>query len=257
MTKRVDLNADMAEGYGPWTMGDDAGLLQVISSANIACGMHAGDWDVMAEVMRGATERGVGVGAHPGFADLRGFGRQRLKMPDDSLRALVAYQVGAAVGMARHVGAELRHLKLHGALGNMTSEDEEMARRCYDAALSAAPDLILMVMAGTAQERAAKVLGARAACEIFADRAYEEDGTLVARGTPGAVIHDPTEAAERILAMMEAGAIVTRSGAHLPARIDTVCLHGDAPGAVDRARTLRARLEAEGVEIQPFEGATV
>lgn len=250
MTRHVDLNADMGEGFGPWTMGDDAALLGIVTSANIACGMHAGDWDTMAATMRGAHERGVGIGAHPGFADLQGFGRRRQTMPADSLRNLIVYQVGAAAGMARSIGAGLRHVKMHGALGNMTSEDESLARLCFEAALSVVPDAIMMAMAGTAQQAAAETLGCAMACEIFADRAYTDEGRLVDRSKPGAVIHDPAHAADRILKMLAADALITENGKRIPVRIDTICLHGDTPVAVTMARYLRARLEAEQIGIE-------
>lgn len=255
MQATVDLNADMGESFGPWKMGDDAALLDVISSANIACGFHAGDPDVMAETMAHAVERGVGIGAHPGLADLRGFGRNRMDVPHATLANKVRYQVGAAQGMARAAGGAVRHLKLHGALANMASEDEALARVCYAAALSVDPEIILMVLAGTAQEKAARSLDARMACEIFADRAYNADCTLVDRRQPGAVIHDATRATARILDMLRAGAILAEDGTHIPTRIDTICLHGDTPEAVGIARSLRAGLEAAGVRVAQFEGA--
>ncbi|MEQ8255896.1 MAG: 5-oxoprolinase subunit PxpA, partial [Roseovarius confluentis] len=195
MTTTVDLNADMGESFGHWVMGNDAAVLDIVTSANVACGQHAGDWDVMAKTMRAAAERGVGIGAHPGFPDLQGFGRRRMSLPAESLGNLVRYQLGAALGIARAEGAEVRHLKLHGALANMASEDKAVAMTCYEAALSVAPELIIMVLAGTAQQEAVAELGCRAACEIFADRAYNDDATLVDRSQPGAVIHDPEAAA--------------------------------------------------------------
>ena len=254
MQTQVDLNADMGESFGAWRMGDDAALLDVVTSANIACGFHAGDPDVMAQVMAQAVARGVGIGAHPGFADLQGFGRRRIDMAHATLGHMVAYQLGAAQAMARAAGGTVRHLKLHGALANMASEDVDMARACYAAALAVDPDLIIMVLAGTAQEVAARDLGARVACEIFADRAYEDDGRLVDRRKPGAVIHDGAQAARRILAMLQAGAIIAESGRLVPTRIDTICLHGDGPGAVALARDLRAALIAAGVQLAPFQG---
>lgn len=255
MTMTVDLNADMGESYGDWVMGNDMALLDIVTSANVACGMHAGDPDVMVATMRAAAARGVGVGAHPGFADLQGFGRRRVMMPGESLAHLVQYQVGAALAMARAAGTEVRHLKLHGAMANMASEDIDMALSCYRAALAVAPDLIVMVLAGTAQEQAVRQLGCRAACEIFADRAYNDDCTLVDRRLPGAVIHDPAEAAARVVAMVQAGAILTASGGSIPARIDTVCLHGDTPTAVQIAAATRKALEAAGVVLAPLTGA--
>ena len=246
---KVDLNSDMGEGFGLWPMGDDAALLKVVTSANVACGFHAGDPDVMARTMRLAVENGVGIGAHPGFPDIQGFGRRRMELPQATLANMVRYQVGAAAAMAASVGGRLRHLKLHGALANMAAEDETMARVCYEAALGVQPDLVVMVLAATEQERAAKALGCAVAHEIFADRAYEDDATLVDRRKPGAVIHDPARAAARMVAMVEAGAIIAESGRHIPTRIDTICLHGDTSEAVEIARAVRGALEGAGVEV--------
>ncbi len=249
---RVDLNADMGESFGPWKMGDDDALLDVVSSANIACGFHAGDPDVMAATMARAVANDVGIGAHPGFPDLQGFGRRKMHMDHDAVAHMVQYQLGAAQAMARAAGGRVRHLKLHGALSNMAMVDGEMARRAYDAALRVDPDLIIMVLAATPMQEAAEALGCAMAREIFADRGYNDDGTLIQRGTPGAMITDAEEAAERISTMVRDGAIIAASGARLEARIDTICLHGDEPSAVDAARTLRRRLEGDGVTIARF-----
>tara|TARA_R110002049_G_scaffold117332_2_gene270588 strand:- start:179973 stop:180740 length:768 start_codon:yes stop_codon:yes gene_type:complete len=250
----VDLNADMGESFGAWKMGDDAALLRIVTSANIACGGHAGDADVMAATMRLAGQNDVGIGAHPGFMDLAGFGRNRLSIPRDTLRNQVRYQVAASVGMARSVGAQVRHLKLHGALANMASEDETLARDLYTAALSVAPELIVMVLAATAQEQAVKSLGCKWAGEIFADRAYNDDATLVDRSLPDAVIHDAEHAARRMVDMVKAGAIITESGKHIPTRIDTICLHGDTAEAVQIATAVRKGLQDGGVSLQRFSG---
>lgn len=252
MVTKVDLNSDMGEGFGPWTMGDDAALLDVITSANIACGFHAGDPDVMAKTMRLAAKNGVGIGAHPGFADLKGFGRRRLNIGAEELGNLIAYQLGAAQGMAASVGAKVRHFKLHGALSNMCSEDASLARTCYEAALRVDPDIILMVLCETAQQKVVTDLGANWAGEIFADRAYEDDATLVDRSKAGAVLHDADVAAERILTMLREDAIVAESGKRIPAKIDTICLHGDTPEAVTMARALREKLSAAGVTLAQF-----
>ena len=257
MTLSVDLNADMGESFGPWVMGDDMALLDTLTSANIACGFHAGDPDVMARTMAAARDKGVGIGAHPGFADLQGFGRQRMSVPGASLGNMIRYQVGAAQGMARTVGAQMRHLKLHGAMANMASEDKEMALTCYRAALSVDPEIIIMVLAGTAQQAAAEELGCRTACEIFADRAYNDDATLVDRSLPGAVIHDADQAAARMVRMVKAGAILTESGKSIPTRIDTICLHGDTPEAVAIARQTRAALEGADIRVAMFDGAVL
>lgn len=252
MTLRVDLNADMGESFGAWTLGDDAALLDVVTSANIACGFHAGDPNVMAATMARAVEKGVGIGAHPGFRDLAGFGRYRMQVPAATLANDLRYQLGAALGMARAAGGTVRHLKLHGALANMCSEDAALARACYEAALSVAPEITIMVIAGTAQQRAAEDLGCNWVGEIFADRAYNDDATLVDRRQPGAVIHDPDAAAERVLEMVQEGAIIAASGRRIPARIDTICLHGDTPEAVGIARAVRAHLETAGVAVERF-----
>jgi UPF0271 protein len=247
----------MGESFGPWIMGDDHALLQTVTSANIACGFHAGDWDVMAGTMRAAVEHSVGIGAHPGFADLQGFGRRRMTVSHESLGNLIRYQLGAAQAMARAAGGEVRHLKLHGALANMAAEDTEIARACYRAALSVAPEIIVMVLAGTAQQAAVEELGCMVACEIFADRAYNDDATLVDRSLPGAVIHDPEIASRRIVEMVRAGAIIAESGKHIPTRIDTICLHGDTPQAINIAARTRSALKAAGISLSQFKGAAL
>ena len=251
---KVDLNADMGESFGDWPVGDDAALLDVVTSANVACGAHAGDWDVMAATMTRARDRGVGIGAHPGFPDLQGFGRRRMAMAAESVANLVIWQFGAARGIAASLGTEVRHFKLHGALANMASEDEALARAAYEGALRVDPDVILLVLAGTAQEAAARELGAAWAGEIFADRGYNDDATLVARGQPGAMVHDPAEAAARMVEFVRKGAIVANSGRVVPAACDSICLHGDGPEAVGIARAVRAALEAEGVTLAPMAG---
>ncbi|MBB3994014.1 UPF0271 protein [Sulfitobacter undariae] len=251
---RVDLNADMGESFGPWKMGDDAALLRTVTSANIACGGHAGDADVMAATMTLAHDNNVGIGTHPGFMDLAGFGRNRMSVPRGTLQNQIRYQVAASIGMARSVGAKVRHLKLHGALANMASEDPILARDLYEAALSVDPDLIVMILAETAQQQAVKELGCAWAGEIFADRAYNDNATLVDRSLAGAVIHDPAIAGARMVEMVKAGAIITESGKHIPAAIDTICLHGDTPTAVQIAQSVRAALEAAGITVQTFEG---
>ena len=250
----VDLNADMGESFGPWNMGDDAALLNIVTSANIACGGHAGDADVMAATMTLAHQNGVGIGAHPGFMDIPGFGRNRMSVPRGTLQNQVRYQVAASIGMARSVGAQVRHLKLHGAMANMASEDEDMARDLYEAALSVAPDLIVMVLAATAQQAAVEKLGCNWAGEIFADRAYNDDATLVDRSLPGAVIHDAERAGKRMVEMVQAGAIITESGKHIETQIDTICLHGDTAEAVAIAGSVRKELESAGVTLAQFAG---
>lgn len=252
----VDLNADMGESFGPWKMGDDTALLDIVTSANIACGAHAGDPDVMAATMSMARDNGVGIGTHPGFPDIQGFGRRRMHIPISSLQNSIRVQVGASLGMARALGAKVRHLKLHGAMSNMTCEDEAMARALYEAALSVDPDLIIMVLAATQQVKAVQSLGCEYACEIFADRAYNDDATLVDRSKPGAVIHDPDIAGNRMVEMVKAQAIITDSGKHIPTHIDTICLHGDGATAVQMANSVRNTLEAADITVNTFKGRT-
>ncbi|WP_071675226.1 LamB/YcsF family protein [Nioella nitratireducens] len=251
MPHRVDLNADMGESFGPWPMGNDSALLEVVTSANVACGFHAGDPTVMARTIAVAHGNGVGIGAHPGFPDLQGFGRRRMQMGREDLQNAIRYQFGAIRGMAAAAGADVRHFKLHGALSNMCAQDEAMARACYEAALSVDPDVIIFVLASTAQEAAVTALGARHAGEIFADRAYNDDATLVDRGLPGAVIHDPDRAAARMVEMVRAGAIIAESGREISARIDTICLHGDNDTALQIARAVRAALDGAGISLAP------
>jgi UPF0271 protein len=255
MTLSVDLNSDMGEGFGPWDMGDDAGLLKIVTSANVACGFHAGDADTMAKTMTLAVENGVGIGAHPGFPDLQGFGRRQMQVPHGTLANMVRYQVGAAQAMARAVGGDVRHLKLHGAMSNMACKDADMARACYEAALEVAPDIIIMGLAATAMEDVARDLGCKWAGEIFADRAYNADGTLVDRRLPGAMIHDPAEAAANMVAMVQAGAILTGGGEKLDTRIDTICVHGDSAEAVALSAAVREGLIAAGITLAQFDGA--
>lgn len=250
MAKQVDLNADMGESFGDWVMGNDAALLDIVTSANIACGFHAGDPDVMAQTMRMAQAKGVGLGAHPGFADLQGFGRRRLALSKDSLHSMITYQIGAAQAMARSVGETLSHVKLHGALSNMASEDLAMARICVQAIKGAAPKTPIMVLSGTPLQRAAEELNCPWAGEIFADRAYNDDSTLVSRSIDGSVIHDPDIAASRILKMVQSDAIIANSGKVIPARIDTICVHGDTPNAIEIAKRVRLTLEGAGVAVK-------
>ncbi|MEO1090193.1 MAG: 5-oxoprolinase subunit PxpA [Pseudomonadota bacterium] len=249
----IDLNADLGESFGPWRMGADEALLDIITSANVACGFHAGDPVVMDRTVKLASANGVAVGAHPGFRDLEGFGRRRVQGLDaDDVRTLVRYQLGALQAIARSHGTSVGHVKLHGALGNMASEDEALARTFVEAVRAGDPGLVVVTMASTALERAAGELGHPHVREIYADRAYNDDGTLVGRGQPGAMIDDADEAADRVLAMLEDGAVTALSGRKIEVVPETVCVHGDGPDAVAMARTIRRRLETAGVRVAPF-----
>ena len=230
MTRNVDLNSDMGEGYGPWRMGDDAALLDIVSSANIACGFHAGDPDVMDKTMRLAVANGVGIGAHPGFADLKGFGRRQLPLPHGEIANAVAYQLGATQAMSKRAGGSVRHLKLHGAMSNMASVDHALAKACYQAALDVDPDIVIMVLAATAMEDVVRDLGCNWAGEIFADRAYNDDATLVDRSKPGAVIHDAsTAAAPASLADASHTSVTSVAVSH----VRSVCLRRPASADAD------------------------
>lgn len=255
MTLTVDLNSDMGEGFGPWKMGDDAAMLDIVTSANIACGMHAGDPEVMANTFGEAKKRGVAVGAHPGYPDLFGFGRRNMPYTMGETERLIAYQIGAAEAMAAYAGHTLTYVKLHGALGNLSQQNRDVAIAALRAIKAVNPRLVCLTIALGEMDRLAGEMGLVKKSEIFADRAYTEEGFLVDRKLPGAVLHDPGEIAERILAMLREGAIRTISGKWLKTPIDSICVHSDTPDAVEIARRLRSALEAEGVAVKPFAGA--
>lgn len=255
MQATVDLNSDLGESFGAWTMGNDEAMLAIVSSANVACGFHAGDPLVMWRTCAKARELGVAVGAHPSFLDLWGFGRRPIlgERPEDIMRACV-YQIGALQAIAAAVGHRVTHVKPHGALGNMAAEDEALAEAVAEATRLCGRDLVLVAMPKSALERAGERKGLRVAREVFADRAYDDRGMLVSRKLPGAVLHDANEAAQRVLRMLEEGAVISQSGKKIPVEIDTICVHGDNPEAVAMARAIRSALEEAGVRIRPFVG---
>ncbi len=251
----VDLNCDMGEGFGVYRPGDDAGMLTIATSANIACGFHAGDPLVMHETLRLAAENGVQAGAHPGFLDLWGFGRRPIhgERPADVEKA-VLYQVGAllALALAQDAGCRVRHVKTHGALGNIANADADLALAVARAIRTLDRDLLFVVMPGLETERAGERLGLPLVREVYADRAYAETGNLVSRRLPGAVLHEPDAVAERVVRMLGDGAITCQSGRRIPARIDSVCVHGDTPGAVAMAARLRDALADAGIALRPM-----
>lgn len=250
---RVDLNSDLGESFGPWPMGDDDAMLGLVSSANIACGFHGGDPQVILKACRLARERGVSIGAHPGFLDLQGFGRRPIVgLSAGEIESFVAYQIGAVQALAKMAGGAVTHVKVHGAMSNMACEDEAMASAIARAIRAVDPALIFVVLPFSALERAGASTGLRMAMELFADRAYEENGLLMSRKKPGSVLHDARAAADNVMAMIRHQAVTTASGRMMPTRVDTVCIHSDTPGAVAMAREIRARLDAEGVTIAPF-----
>jgi UPF0271 protein len=242
----INLNADLGESYGAWTMGDDAALLGVVQSANVACGFHGGDPLVMARTVALAQASGVSLGAHPSFPDLQGFGRRRMQLAPDELAAVVQVQVGALAGLARAQGVAVTHVKPHGAMNNMACEDAAMAAVIARAVHAVDPALILLAPALSPLAQAGRDAGLRVADEIFADRAYADDGTLVPRGKPGAVLHGSDACLAHVLRMLEAGGIVTASGKVLPTGFHSICVHGDTPGAAANAAALRAGLQAAG-----------
>ena len=246
MNKTINLNADLGESFGPWTMGEDEALLQVVRSANIACGFHAGDPVVMRHTVRTALAAGVSLGAHPAYPDLQGFGRRPMKMAPAELEAMVIYQVGALAGMAAAEGGRVTHVKPHGALNNQACEDAALADAVARAVKAIDPALILLAPVLSELYFAAERAGLKVAGEVFADRAYTDKGTLVPRGQPGAVIHDHNELVTHVLRMLDAGGVVSQSGKHLPTAMDSICVHGDTLGAVESARHLRSELEARG-----------
>lgn len=250
---RVDLNSDMGESFGPWIMGDDAGMLDIVTSANIACGFHGGDPGIMRATCEAAKARGVAIGAHPGFHDLQGFGRRQIVgLSAREIESLIAYQVGALQAVAAMAGHRVTHVKAHGALSNMACVDAGMAAALARAVKAVDPGLVFVVIPLTELERAGEAAGLNLAREIYADRAYEDDGTLVSRKKPGAVLHDAGAVARRVVQMVREQAITGVGGKRLKLVVDTVCIHGDTPGAVAMAKAVRAALNAAGVAIAPF-----
>jgi UPF0271 protein len=247
---RIDLNADVGESFGPWTMGADELLLPFISSVNVACGFHAGDPAVMDRTVALAARAGVAVGAHPGHPDLRGFGRRAIPADPAEVELDVLYQVGALMAFTRAHGVPLVHVKPHGALYNQAAADERLAAAVARGVARAGKDLVLVGLATTAvMRRAAEREGLRFAAEAFADRRYAADGTLVPRGRPRAVIEEPAEAAAQALRIARDGVVVSEDGAEIALRADTICLHGDHPRAAENARATRHVLEAAGVSV--------
>ena len=252
MKQSIELNADLGEGYGPWSMGDDTAMLGIVTSANIACGGHAGDPDTMFNTLAVAAKNNVVVGAHPGYADRAGFGRRIIPMLPDEMARMIAAQIGALTSIARLVGVEVRYVKAHGALANLVARDAGVARVLVDTIRQLDERLAILAISGTEIEHAARKTSAQVFSEVFADRGYQANGQLVPRSAPGALIHDPAEAADRLLGFLETGLMPVVDGASIPLAADSICVHGDSPGAVDMTTQLRARLLAAGVELASF-----
>ncbi len=250
---KVDLNADLGESFGAYTIGMDRDVLKYITSANVACGFHAGDPLVMEKTVALAKELDTRVGAHPGFPDLMGFGRRNMTISPEEAKAYVKYQVGALLAFTAAAGVRMQHVKLHGAFYNMSAKDERMAAAICEGIRETDDSLIVLGLAGSAHISAAKEAGLRVASEVFADRAYRTDGSLVPRKLPGAMIHDRNEAIERTIRMVKEGCVTTIDGVDMPIKADSICVHGDNPDAIGFVKEIRERLTAEGVTVTCIE----
>ena len=252
----MDINSDLGESFGAWRMGDDAAMLDIVTSANVACGFHAGDPAGILKTVRAAAERGVVIGAHVAYPDLVGFGRRNMDPSSTELVADVIYQIGALQGLAQAAGTTVSYVKPHGALYNTIAHDTRQANDVITAILAVDPNLTLMALAGSPIIDLARERGLRVVAEAFADRAYNDDGSLVSRREPGAVLHDAEQVAERMLNLVRTGELESISGRKVRLQADSICVHGDSPGAVEMARRIRARFDEAGVELKPFAGPT-
>lgn len=249
----IDLNCDLGEGFGAWEMGNDAAMLDLATSVNIACGFHAGDADIMRKTAALAKARGVSIGAHPGYRDLHGFGRRPMVgLSSAEIENLVAYQIGALQAVAALAGHKVTHVKAHGALSNVACEDDMTARAIASGIKAVDANLMFVVLANSRLVSAGEAAGLPLVHEVFADRAYEDDATLVSRKKPGAVLHDPAAIAQRVVRMVQDGAVMSVTGKVIKLRADTVCIHGDTPGAVEIAGEIRQALRANGIAVAPF-----
>jgi len=248
----MDLNSDLGESYGAWQMGDDAAMLEIVTSANIACGFHAGDPSGILRTVQAAAARGVCIGAHVGYPDRVGFGRRAMQIAPDDLTADVIYQIGALQGLARAAGTSVRYVKPHGALYNAIAHDLAQADAVIAAIRAVDPTLALMALAGSPLVAHARAAGVSVICEAFADRAYQADGQLVSRCKAGAVLHEAEEIAARMLAMARDGSITAITGERITIEAQSICIHGDSPDAVAIARQVAATLRGGGIALQSF-----
>jgi UPF0271 protein len=246
----IDINCDMGESFGPWMMGADEDVMRHTTSANIACGAHAGDPRVMRRTVRLAREHGVAVGAHPGYPDLQGFGRREMKADPAEIEDAVLAQIGALAAAARAEGATLQHVKAHGALYNQAARERPLADAIARAIKAFDPSLIMFGLPNSPMIEAGHAAGLRVAAEGFADRAYQPDGSLTPRAKPGAVIHDPAAVVERAIRMVRDGVVLTSEGREVALKVDTICVHGDTPGAADLARRIRAGFQAASIQVR-------
>ena len=252
MTKAIDLNSDLGEAFGPWRMGDDRAMLDLVTSANVACGGHAGDPETMYETLTLARERNVVVGAHPGYVDREGFGRRLIPMTMQEIERLIATQVGALMGVAALAGTSVAYVKPHGALGNLAAANREVADAIVRATAAFSPRLAVLAISGTELELAARQKGLPVYSEIFADRAYLPNGQLVPRSRAGAMIEDPQQAADRLVNFLASGQMPTIDGPTIPLQVHSICVHGDSDHAVAMARVVRDALRANGFVLKSF-----
>ncbi|SMG06413.1 LamB/YcsF family protein [Cedecea sp. NFIX57] len=252
MLKTIDLNSDLGEGFGQWSMGDDAAILRLVSSANVACGFHAGSPAGILETLNAAKAQNVVVGAHVAYPDLVGFGRRNMDVASDELTADVIYQIGALQGLARAAGTEVRYVKPHGALYNTIAHHERQALAVIDAILAVDPSLPLVGLAGSPVLALAQQKGLKTISEAFADRAYHADGSLVSRRETGSVLHDAGLVAKRMLQLITEGGVESIEGKFTPINADSICVHGDSPGAITMAAEIRKLLESQGIAIRAF-----
>jgi UPF0271 protein len=250
--QQIDLNSDMGEGFGRWSLGDDETMLETVTSANVACGFHAGDPETMTRVVSAAAARGVAVGAHVAYRDLAGFGRRYVDATEAELVGDVVYQIGALQGIARSVGAEVGYVKAHGALYNTIASGEEHARAVLTAITRCDPMLVVVGLAGSRFLEQAREAGLATVAEAFADRAYTPDGALLSRREPGAVLHDPAQVTERMVELVRTGTVEAVDGTRVRVQAESLCVHSDSPGAVAMARAVRAGLERAGIAVRPF-----
>ncbi|NWC64751.1 LamB/YcsF family protein [Cedecea sp. P7760] len=252
MLKTIDLNSDLGESFGQWSMGDDAAILTLVSSANVACGFHAGSPAGILETLKAAKAQSVVVGAHVAYPDLVGFGRRNMDVASDELTADVIYQIGALQGLARAAGTEVRYVKPHGALYNTIAHHERQALAVIDAILAVDPQLPLVGLAGSPVLALAQQKGLKTIAEAFADRAYHADGSLVSRLEAGSVLHDAGQVAQRMLQLITQGGVDSIEGKFTPIQADSICVHGDSPGAIAMAAEIRKLLESQGIAIRAF-----
>ena len=248
----IDLNSDLGESLGAWSMGDDAAMLDIVSSANVACGFHAGDPAGILATLKAAQARGVAVGAHVAYPDLIGFGRRAMDVASSDLVADVIYQIGALQGLAQAAGTSIGYVKPHGALYNTIAHDSAQARDVIAAIRAVDANLALVALAGSPLVRWAQDAGLRVVAEAFADRAYTPQGTLVSRREPGAVLHDSALVARRMLRLVRDGVVEAVDGSLARVQAQSICVHGDSPGAVEMARAVRMALESDGVVVRSF-----